>query len=176
MLLRPDGDPGSRGRPPSTGAGLAPQPRRGAPFVARRAVNLHGCACSAQAWRPVARAPGSSAQTPAATREGTRSTGLQGPIPSDPGIREPLHPRRLRCPPSPYRSGYASFGRLAGRGASALSVHGLFGNGSLEAGQGFSRTDERRQRAGAWAPPSGKPKAEPAEAPPFVGQEAWHAT
>ena len=25
-------------------AGIAPLPRRGAPFVARRAVNLHGCA------------------------------------------------------------------------------------------------------------------------------------
>jgi hypothetical protein len=61
---------------------------------------------------------------------GTPSS-LQGSIPSDPGIRVPLHPRRLRCPPSPYRSGYASVWRLAGRGASALSVLGLFRNGSL---------------------------------------------
>ena len=61
-------------------------------------------------------------------------TGVQGSIPSDPGIRGPLHPLRLRCPPSPYRSGYASVGRLAGRGASTLSVHGLFRNGPLDAG------------------------------------------
>src|SRR4030043_374330 len=67
-------------------------------------------------------------------RPGTRGTGLQGSIPSDPGIRGPLHPRRLRCPPSPYHRGYASIGRLAGRGASTLSVHGLFRNGPLEAG------------------------------------------
>ena len=60
--------------------------------------------------------------------------GLQRSIPSDPGIRGPLHPRRLRCPPSPYRGGYASAGRLAGRGASTLSVHGLFRNGPLDAG------------------------------------------
>src|SRR4030042_1471475 len=80
-------------------------------------------------------------------RPGTRGPGLQGSIPSDPGIRGPLHPRRLRCPPSPYHSGYASIGRLAGRGASALSVHGLFGNGALDAGRGFPRMYERRQRA-----------------------------
>src|SRR4030067_340456 len=43
-------------------------------------------------------------------------------------------PRRLRSPSSPYRGGYASAGRLAGRGASTLSVHGLFRNGPLEAG------------------------------------------
>ncbi len=60
--------------------------------------------------------------------------GVQGTIPSDPGIRGPLHPPRLRCPPSPYRGGYASVGRLAGCGASALSVLGLFGNGPLDAG------------------------------------------
>ncbi|MGB6410097.1 MAG: hypothetical protein WBF16_02730, partial [Candidatus Deferrimicrobiaceae bacterium] len=52
--------------------------------------------------------------------------GLLSTIPSDAGIRGPLHPRRLRCPPSPYHRGYASVGRLAGRGASTLSVHGLF--------------------------------------------------
>jgi hypothetical protein len=62
------------------------------------------------------------------------STGLQGAIPSDPGIRGPLHPLRHRCPPSPHRSGYASVGRLAGSGASTLSVRGLFGNGPLETG------------------------------------------
>jgi hypothetical protein len=61
-------------------------------------------------------------------------TGFQGSIPSDPGIRGPLHPPRHRSPPSSYRSGYASVGRLAGGGASAHSVHGLFGNGTLEAG------------------------------------------
>jgi len=61
-------------------------------------------------------------------------TGLQGSIPSDPGIRGPLHPPRHRSPPSSYRSGYASVGHLAGGGASTLSVHGLFGNGTLEAG------------------------------------------
>ena len=60
--------------------------------------------------------------------------GVQGTIPSDPGIRGPLHPPRRRCPPSPYRGGYASVGRLAGCGASALSVLGLFGNGPLDAG------------------------------------------
>jgi hypothetical protein len=32
-------------------------------------------------------------------------TGLQGSIPSDPGIRVPLHPPRHRSPPSPYRIG-----------------------------------------------------------------------
>ena len=53
---------------------------------------------------------------------------------SDPGIRGPLHPLLLRCPPSPYRSGYASVGRLAGSGASTLSMHGLFRNGPREAG------------------------------------------
>jgi len=50
----------------------------------------------------------------------------RSPFPRDPGIRGPPHPPRLRCPPSPYRSGYASDGRLAGCGASSLSVHGLF--------------------------------------------------
>src|SRR5659263_351731 len=61
-------------------------------------------------------------------------TGLQGSIPTDPGIRGSLHPPRHRSPPSSYRSGYASVGRLAGGGASTLSVHGLCGNGTLEAG------------------------------------------
>ncbi|MGZ8447216.1 MAG: hypothetical protein ACXWWM_05445, partial [Candidatus Deferrimicrobiaceae bacterium] len=58
----------------------------------------------------------------------------RSPFPEEPGIRGPLQQRRLRCPPSPYRSGYASVGRLAGSGASTLSVHGLFGNGPREAG------------------------------------------
>ncbi len=53
---------------------------------------------------------------------------------SDPGIRGPLHPLLLRCPPSPYRSGYASVGRLSGSGASILSMHGLFRNDPPEAG------------------------------------------
>ena len=66
--------------------------------------------------------------------EGPWIAGLQRSIPSDPGIRGSPHPRRLRCPPSPYRGGYASAGRLAGRGASTLSVHGLFRNGPLDAG------------------------------------------
>src|SRR4030043_478501 len=35
---------------------------------------------------------------------------------------------------------YASAGRLAGRGASTLSVHGLFRNGSLEAGGSLNAT------------------------------------
>src|SRR5512140_3618317 len=61
-------------------------------------------------------------------------TGLQGSIPSPPGIRGPLHPPRHRSPPSPYRHGYASVGRLAGGGASTLSVLGLCGNGTLESG------------------------------------------
>ena len=52
-------------------------------------------------------------------------------LPTLPGTGPSL---RLRCPLSPYRRGYASVGRLAGRGASALSVHGLFGNGPPEAG------------------------------------------
>ncbi|MGB3096852.1 MAG: hypothetical protein WBB46_09010, partial [Candidatus Deferrimicrobiaceae bacterium] len=60
--------------------------------------------------------------------------GLRTTIPSDVGIRVPLHPRRLRCPPSPYHRGYASVGCLAGRGASTLSVHGLFRNGAPETG------------------------------------------
>src|SRR3970282_1129417 len=59
-------------------------------------------------------------------------TGLQGSIPADPGIRGTLHPPRHLPPPSPYRRGYASVGRLAGGGASTLSVHGLCGNGTLE--------------------------------------------
>jgi hypothetical protein len=58
----------------------------------------------------------------------------RGPFPEDPGIRGPRHPLRLRCPPSPYRRGHASVGRLAGSGASTLSVLGLFGNGPLETG------------------------------------------
>ena len=66
--------------------------------------------------------------------EGPWLAGLQRSIPSDPGIRGPLHPRRLCCPPSPYHGGYASAGRLAGRGASTLSVHDLFRNGPLDAG------------------------------------------
>ena len=72
---------------------------------------------------------GSPCDTPARLR-----TGLQRPISSDPGIRVPLHPLRLRCLPSPYRSGYASVRRLAGSGASTLSMHGLFRNGPLDAG------------------------------------------
>src|SRR3990172_2853173 len=72
--------------------------------------------------------------TPLYGDRGPWLAGLQRSIPSDPGIRGPLHPRRLRCPPSPYRGGYASAGRLAGRGASTLSVHGLFRNGPLDAG------------------------------------------
>ena len=63
-----------------------------------------------------------------------QATGIQGAIPADPGIRGPLHPPRRRCPPSPYRCGYASVGRLAGRGASTLSMLGLFRNGPLDAG------------------------------------------
>jgi len=62
------------------------------------------------------------------------SPASRDPFPGDPGIRGPLHPRRLRCPPSPYRGGYASAGRLAERGAATLSVHGLFRNGPLDAG------------------------------------------
>ena len=84
----------------------------------------------------------------------------RGPFPEDPGIRGPLHPLRLRCPPSPYRSGYASVGRLAGCGASTLSVHGLFRNGSLEAG----RREVKRRRAGAsHAEPRTEPPSEAAE-------------
>src|SRR3972149_6772096 len=49
-------------------------------------------------------------------------------------IRGPRRPLRLRRPLAPYRSGSASVGRLAGRGASTLSVRGLFGNGTLETG------------------------------------------
>ena len=60
--------------------------------------------------------------------------GLRSTIPSDAGIRGPLHPRRLRCPPSPYHRGYASGGRLAGRGASTLSMHGIFRNDTPETG------------------------------------------
>ena len=48
---------------------------------------------------------GSPCDAPARLR-----TGLQGPIPSDPGIRGPLHPLRLRCPPSPYRAGTPRLG------------------------------------------------------------------
>ena len=97
------------------------------------------------------------------------------------------------APPSPYRSGYASVGRPAGSGASTLSVHGLFGNGPPEAGltappllrlaalSGDRETPHAAvgQTTAAPAggdPPSGKPQAEPAEAPPFEGKEAWHAT
>src|SRR3972149_6071443 len=74
----------------------------------------------------------------------------RAPFPEDPGIRGPLHPRRLRCTPSPYRCGYASVVRLAGRGASALSVHGLFRNGTRDAGRSFpggrSSADSRGHR------------------------------
>jgi hypothetical protein len=73
-------------------------------------------------------------RTPGCECRGPWLAGLQKSIPSDPGIRGPLHPRRLRYPPSPYRGGYASAGCLAGRGASTLSVHVLFRNGPLEAG------------------------------------------
>ncbi|MGZ8474187.1 MAG: hypothetical protein ACXWWY_11905, partial [Candidatus Deferrimicrobiaceae bacterium] len=88
--------------------------------MARRAMDPHGCA-------PVSR----------------------GPFPEDPGIRGPLHPLRLRCPPSPYRRGYASVERLAGSRASTLSVHGLFGNGPLEAGAQPCGSTARRATNGA---------------------------
>ncbi len=65
------------------------------------------------------------------------SPASRDPFPGDPGIRGPLHPPRRRCPPSPYRCGYASVGRLAGCGSSTLSpVPGLFRNGALKAGGG----------------------------------------
>src|SRR3972149_361885 len=71
----------------------------------------------------------------------------RAPFPEDPGIRGPLHPRRLRCTPSPYRCGYASVVRLAGRGASALSVHGLFRNGTRDAGRSFPGRKGKRRLA-----------------------------
>ena len=106
-------------------------------------------------------------------------SGLQGSIPSDPGIRGPLHPPRLRSPPSSYRSGYASVGRLAGGGASTLSVHGLFGNGTLEAGltvppvlptAGVPQGSVVRPGVGR-PPPAAAPPDPPASCPPFVLME-----
>jgi hypothetical protein len=95
--------------------------------------------------------------------------GLQGAIPSDPGIRGPLHPRRLRCPPSPYRGGYGSVGRLAGRGASSLSMLGLFGNGPLEPGPRLRPasvpTGSFPVLSAAWVP-SGPSSAHQAGPPP----------
>ena len=72
--------------------------------MARRAVNLHGCA-------PASRAP--FPQIPAFEARCIR-----------PGIV-----------PLPHRTALVRLGRrLAGGGASTLSVHVLFGNGTLETG------------------------------------------
>jgi hypothetical protein len=101
--------------------------------------------CRFRSRNPGFRSTGRFAEPPASPRvlgcrrSSRRRAGLQGSIPSDPGIRWPLHPLRLLCPPSPYRSGYASVGRLAGSGASTLSVHGLFRNGPLETGRSGSK-------------------------------------
>ena len=92
-----------------------------------------------------------------------QATGIQGAILSDPGIRGPLHPQRRRCPPSPYRSGYASVGRLAGSGASTLSMHGLSGNGPLEAGLPQHRLESPSRL------PVGAQKAQPDEG----GRAQW---
>jgi hypothetical protein len=77
----------------------------GALFVARRAMNLHGCAPASMAPFP---------QIPAFEARCIR-----------PGI-VPL-PRRTAV-------GTPRSGALPDGGASTLSVHGLFGNGTLEAG------------------------------------------
>ena len=131
--------------------GGLPQPLRSRPPPAR---------CRFRSPKFLPRSTGRSAEPPASPRvpgrrrsSRRRGTGLQGSIPSDPGIRGPLHPLRLRYPPSPYRCGYASVGRLAGSGASTLSVHGLFRNESLEAGVRLSL-----RRAGV---SHGEPRTEP---------------
>ena len=91
----------------------------------------------------------------------------RAPFQEDPGIRGPLHPRRLRCTPSPYRRGYASVVRLAGRGASALSVHGLFRNGTRDAGGAFRGGRSSLSLAGA---PQGERRSERA---PSEGAEPF---
>ena len=110
--------------PRSTGRSAEPPAAHWVP--GRRAVSVPLCA------RPCAR----SLPVPLAVSctLAKQAAGIQGASPSDPGIRGPLHPPRRRCPPSPYRCGYASVGRLAGCGASTLSVLGLFRNGPLDAG------------------------------------------
>src|SRR4030042_5529984 len=119
------------------------------PCVARRGcVTRYGASwpasASSEGGRSLRR---STCDAPASLRPG-----LPGSILSDPGIRGTLHALRLRCPPSPYRSGYASVGRLGGSGASTLSVHGLFDNGPR----------------GAGLPPP-RPSAAPPRAPPWRG-------
>ncbi len=129
-------DPGSRGIPLSYARDLRPL----AAGSARRKLHLAPQAAS----RNPPHRPGSLFIGVAAAGGGRSESGIQGPIPSDPGIRGPLHPLRLRCPPSPYRSGYASVGRLAGSGASTLSMHGLFRNEPLDAGAQAFRFTARR--------------------------------
>jgi hypothetical protein len=101
--------------------------------------------------KPHLRAPFRGCRKSAASRRsgGAVRPASRSPFPGDPGIRGPLHPLRHRCPPSPYRGGYASVGRLAGSGASTLSMHGLFGNGSREAGAQPCRFTARRATNGA---------------------------
>jgi hypothetical protein len=48
--------------------------------------------------------------------------GLQSTIPSGAGIRGPLHPRRLRCPPSPYHRG-VRLGRAHRRTGRIIGAH-----------------------------------------------------
>ena len=91
--------------------------------------SLGNCAATHAILRPLV--AGSTRRTFLLAQQ---AAGIQGDIPSDPGIRGPLHPPRHRCPPSPYRCGYALVRRLAGCGASTLSVLGLFRNGPLDAG------------------------------------------
>jgi hypothetical protein len=81
---------------------------------------------------------------------------LQRSIPSDPGIRGPLQPLRLRCPPSPYHGGYASVRRPAGCGASTLSVLGLFGNAPLDAGNPPHRLGSPVAGVSPWEDPGGR--------------------
>jgi hypothetical protein len=97
--------------------------RRGARSVYSGGASFRGIPCGVGRGR-----------APNCECRGPWLAGLQRSIPSDPGIRGPLHPPRRRCPPSPYRCGYASVGRLAGCGASILSVLGLFRNAPLDAG------------------------------------------
>ena len=92
----------------------------------------------------------------AVRRGGAVEFDFQGSIPSDPGIRGPLHPPRHRSPPSSYRIGTPQcFADLAGGGASTLSCTASDGHGTpggrcrrrAGSSHGEPRTEPRPPRA-----------------------------
>jgi len=133
---------------PEYGRGVSP-PTRNIPGGLRRAEGQRAGEGRDRSGEDPPLRLGSPIQGIAAAGGGRSESGIQRIIPSDPGIRVPLHPPRRRCPPSPYRSGYASVRRLAGSGASTLSMHGLFRNGPPDAGAQTCGIIARRATNGA---------------------------